>query len=479
MTLQRFPRWLLFCLLIAGGILFQYPDKVAAQSTAQPAGETGTSRTNQAALKKLKTLSPEEIHELDAFMAQALTLYYDRKFAQALPIFKQVADKVETMDIMFWLGTSAAKAGETELAVAEFNKMLAIDPNLHRVRLELASVYFATGRHTDARRELETVQRANPPPQVLENIKRMLAAIKERTRTLSWNLRLATGFMWDDNISTGPDPGVYSLPGGSSFRPSLTSAKLSDQASVTSFAGNLLFDVGEKQGFMWNTGTSFYFKGYMDYSEFDYLAVDINTGPWWAGRRSIFKMPVGYSHSEYGSDRLSFLLHVDPSYEYFFNPHVSLRGTYIFKREWFYQKARADNFDNDSHIIELAPTVYLGNRRHIITATLSHDHHSAQNAVYTYDAPIVGLSYFTRFPTKTELYLGYQWTRRDYAYPQTFPYAGLKREDERHYYTAVLSQVFFKYFNVSYAFGYTINHSNLDLNEWDKTTHTISMGCQF
>ncbi len=451
----------------------------APSAFAQPVGEIGAAKGNEAVVEKLRKMTPEEIANLDAFLAQALTLYYDRKFALALPIFKELADKVETMDIMFWLGTSAAQAGETHLAIEKFQKMLAINPRLHRVRLELAAAFFKLGRDAAARKELQFVLDANPPAAVRSNIDKIMAAIDERTRTVSSNFRLSTGYMWDNNITSGPDPGVYNLPGGSSFCPAPTSAKLSDQASVTSFAGNLLYDLGERQGLMWNTTASAYLKFYKNYSEFDYMALDVNTGPWWTTQQGIFKFPLGYTHTEYGSDRLSYILHIDPSYEYFFNSTVSLRGSYTYKNERFYQKLRADNFDNTGHIVELAPTIYLGNRRHIISASLGYDYHDAENDIFSYSAPIAGISYFTWFPTRTELYLSYQWTRRDYDDPQLFPYAGLKREDIRHLFTGVLSQRIYKYLNLSYAFTYTDNDSNLALNDWRKTTHTVSLGCQF
>ncbi len=451
-----------------------------AADPQEPVGEIGAAKTNAAAAEKLSKMDPREIATLDALMAHALTLYYDRKFALALPIFKELADKVETMDIMFWLGTSAAKTGEMELAIEKFQKMLAIDPALHRIKLELASIYFSMGRFDDARRELEFVKTANPPPEVQKNITKMLAAIDERTRNVFWNMRLDAGYQWDDNITSGPNPGVYSLPGGSSFQPTSTSAKLRDEAFVAAFAGNLLYDIGPKKGLLWNTAATVYSKTYNEYAQFNYLAVDVNTGPWYAvGDNSIFKLPVGYTNTKYGSERLTYILHVDPSYEYFFNSAFSLKGAYTYKDERYFLESLAKDLDNRAHIVDLAPTFYFGNRRHIITARLGYDLHTALNHVYSYYAPMAGLSYFTRFPTNTELYLGYQWTQRDYARLQGFPFSGQERHDTRHSGTAVLSQPLFKYFNVSYEFAYTDNNSNLNLYSWDKTTHTVRIGCRF
>ena len=123
-------------ILIITGTLVLFCLPLYASDGQEPVGEVGATKTNAAAAQKLSKMDPREIANLDALMAHALTLYYDREFALALPIFKELADKVETMDIMFWLGTSAAKTGENELAIEEFQKILEIDPALHRVRLE-------------------------------------------------------------------------------------------------------------------------------------------------------------------------------------------------------------------------------------------------------------------------------------------------------------------------------------------------------
>lgn len=452
---------------------------VWAGDAAPAIGDIGAHRPNAEAIEALRTMTPEEIATLDAYLERALVLYYDREFTLALPIFRDLAEKVETMDILFWLGTSAAAVGQTDLAIEKFRKMLAIDPSLYRVRLELASAYFATRRYAEARTELETVLAAEPPPEVAANIRRMLGAIDERTRKASWSLRLATGVMWDDNISSGPDAGLYTFSNGATFRPTATAAKLSDTASVTNFTGNFLYDPGEKQGWMWNTAATGYLKAYSEYSEFDYQVIDLQTGPWWATANSVLKVPVGVTHSEFASDRLSTTLHADPSYEFFFSPTLSLRGTWRLRSEAYADDTRAGNFDNTAQVIELSPTLYLGDRRHMITATVAHEFYDAENDANAYRAPMAGLSYLARFPTRTEIYLGVQWARRSYDGLQAFPYAGQERDDTRQSATAALSQVFLGRFNLSYAFAYTENRSNLDLNTWDKTTHTVSVGCQF
>ena len=95
----------------------------------------------------------------------------------------------------------------------------------------------------------------------------------------------------------------------------------------------------------------------------------------------------------------------------------------------------------------------------------------------TYDGPYVSLSYFTRFPTKTEIFLQYQWAKKDFE-DKPLLY-NLYREDKRDGMTAVVSQGFLKYFYASFAFTYTDNDSNADIFDYERTTYTLSLGCRF
>jgi len=421
-------------------------------------------------------MSPEEIKALDKKLAEALILYYDRNFARALPIFKEIAGRVETMDIMFWIGTSAMEIGKTELAIRKFQKMLSIDPKLHRVRLELATTYFKTGRYKEARRELEFVQAAAPPPGVQRNIENLLAAIEERTKKVFWNARASQGVLWDDNISAGPDERNIQW-GAGTLEVAKESAKLRDEASVTTAMGNILYDIGEKNELMWNTTASFYNLAYFQYSKFNYMAVDITTGPWWVGRRAILKVPFGYTEAEYASDQLSHTYHMDPNYEYHFNQYFSLKGLYSYGDTAYYPR-RNSGLNNIRHRFELTPSIYLADRKHILSATTGYENSNADADKDSYHGIYHALSYFTRFPTNTEFFLRYQWTRKKYD-GKALPGYNWYRVDQRDGFIAVLSQEFLEYFFASFAFNYTDNNSNCELYDFDRITYTINVGCKF
>ncbi|MBU4127791.1 MAG: tetratricopeptide repeat protein [Proteobacteria bacterium] len=465
-------RTILFILII----FLTAPCAFAAEAEIQPASEVESSEANEEAIEKLRRMSPEEIKALDKKLAEALILYYDRNFARALPIFKEIAGRVETMDIMFWIGTSAMEIGKTELAIQKFQKMLSIDPKLHRVRLELAATYFKTGRYKEARRELEVVQAAAPPPGVQKNIENLLAAIEERTKKVFWNARASQGVLVDDNVSAGPDDRDI-LWNGAILTVDEKSAKLRDEASVTTAMGNILYDIGEKNELMWNTTASFYNLAYFHYSEFNYMAVDITTGPWWAGRRAILKVPFGHTEAEYASDRLSHTYHMDPNYEYYFSQYFSLKGLYSYGDTAYYPR-RNSGLNNIRHRFELTPSIYLADRKHILSATTGYENSNADADKDSYHGIYYAFSYFTRFPTNTEFFLRYQWTRKKYD-GKALPGYNWDRIDQRDGFIAVLSQEFLEYFFTSFAFNYTDNQSNCELYDFDRITYTINVGCKF
>ncbi len=443
--------------------------------SSEYAAEGKTSPIDDAAVEELQKMTPKEIEELDKKLAEAMTLYYDSEFGKALPIFNEVADRVETMDIMWWIGTSAMKMGKMKLAITKFRAMLAANPNLHRVRLELATIYFKVGQYEKARSEIETVQRANPPEPVQRNIDKFLAALEERTKKAFWNVRFSQGIMYDDNASSGPGNRELSVIGGT-----LTlgdeSKKIRDEALVTSLSGNYLYDLGEKQGIMWNTNASLYNSAYQNHSQFNYFMVDIATGPWWAGRKDIVKLPFGYKEQYYESERLSHVFHIDPSYEHFFNQYFSLKGEYSYNKEFYYKESNA-SLDNITYRYGVTPTIYLANRMHTLSATVGWEDRNAEGRKYSYDSYYYALSYLLSLPTKTSLFFRYKWSRKDYKEKPTF--YNLPREDMQDSITAVVSQEFLKHFSSSFAINYTDNNSNASLYEYKKATYTLSLGFAF
>jgi len=439
------------------------------------------------ALDQLKGMTSDEIKALDKLLTKALTLYYDRKYALALPIFKEISGKVETMDVMFWLATCAAKAGAADLAIDKFRQMLAVDPHLHRVRLELAMVYFNLGRYEEAEEELETVLGYGPPERVKEKIRKLLSAIVERTKRLYTNARIALGIQSDSNVSAGPDREFIEIPGGLGRIGPLTDTQkaLRDWVTSISMAGNVLYDAGEKGRWLWNTSATLYQTRGWKYHEFDFTHWRLSAGPWVTTSKSILKLPLGYAGNLFGHDSLYDTVDFKPSLEFFFTPTFSLRTTVGYSRDT-YETATSTNDrngqDNINRTWEINPNFYFNGRREFLSFSCSGENLNARERRYSYDALNLAVSYFKQFTWQDwdmEFFAKYKFTRKHYKAPALLWPEGHLRRDKRHNFYLVLSRNVSKHMFLSVSLNLIQNQSNTALYEFDKTVYGFSMGWKF
>jgi tetratricopeptide (TPR) repeat protein len=473
-------------------LVFCFATGSRAQDTS--GGEAGPGKSPRAeefdreALQKLKKLPPQQVEELDARLAEALTLFYDREYARALPIFREIAGTVETMDIMFWAASAAAGAGNADAAIENFKRMLEIDPSLYRVRLELATVYFRMGRYDDARAELRTVLEARPPEPVRNNIEKMLAAIDERTRRVFAGVRGSLGIQRDGNVSAGPDKEFITIPEGRGTIGPLTETQkgLSDWVTVGTAFGTFTYDYGDRGSWMWNTTGSFYQTHNFKYHQFDYTQLRVTTGPWWVGSRSILKLPAGYAYNMYEHEDLYHSYDFAPSYEYFFTPRFSLQGIYSYARETYaYSAVPADDRTGQDGVIrawELNPNLYFNNRKDILSFYIGDEDSNTKSRVYTYDAINLGVAYFKLFELwngEMEFYGRYRYTRREYATPAVLWPSAFLRTDERHNFYFVLSRNISKNLFASISYNFINNESNTELYDFEKDVWAFTVGFKF
>ncbi|MDP2644971.1 MAG: porin family protein [Desulfobacterales bacterium] len=428
-----------------------------------------------AAPADIKAMGPEQLAGLDSQLAEALQLYYEEKFDRALPLFEAIAQKVQTMDLMFWMGTSAAKTGRFELAEEKYKQMLAIDGNLHRVRLELADVYAATGRLDAARDELERVLAANPPESVRRKIEQRLALIGEKAKKTRFNLMASVGYQQDDNISSGPDTDQIVLSSGTLVLNS-RQRQLDGYAVLGKLRGSVQHDLGAPGGLSVFGRLNFYHAYLPSETDFNFTSTDVSAGPAWVGRSAIATLPAGYTDARYGNEFLSGTLHVDPQVEYFFSKAVSARGAYTFARER-YNTDTYPLYHNDLHRFSAGPIFYLDQRRHIIFPEVSYEARSAEVDYASYSAYSLSVGYLARLPFDLELFLRYQYTDRQYdGKPPLF---SADREDERHVVNAILSRKFLKHFFVSLEYTRIDNNSNLALYDFEKNIFAVNTGTAF
>ncbi len=114
--------------------------------------------------------------------------------------YQKSNDKDEREQIQFILAQLSLKQGKPEEAIAIYRHMLAKNPALSRVRLELGYLYFMQKEDDAARYHLRLVlTEKDLQPQVRQQIKSMLEAIRRRR---AWQLYVSVGMAPDSNVNT-------------------------------------------------------------------------------------------------------------------------------------------------------------------------------------------------------------------------------------------------------------------------------------
>ena len=100
----------------------------------------------------------------------------------------------------FLKGMIAVASGDQRRAIRIFRSILIDHPDATRVRLELARAFFLAKDYGNASRQFQFALAGNPPAEVVSNIDKYLAAIRD-AKSLSYNFGFAIAP--DTNLNTG------------------------------------------------------------------------------------------------------------------------------------------------------------------------------------------------------------------------------------------------------------------------------------
>ncbi|MBU0996143.1 MAG: DUF560 domain-containing protein [Proteobacteria bacterium] len=403
-------------------------------------------------------------------LAEAVTHFYHKDYARALPIFKRIAETNPSLDIQFWLAYSASKTGECQLAIENYREILKKHPGHKDVSFELARTYAACGEQDLARREFKMILMNSPSPQMRADIEELLTKMKQT----SWALRLSQGFQYDDNITSGPSESV--IKDAIDIIPVEKNLKKKESVNwLTDIRGDLSYDMGAPGHFLMYS-TAFLFNSHsMEDTDFNYMEIELTTGPLLRSWPNAASIPIGFSYIQYGGTSLSTRFFISPEAEHFVSNSFSLKCRYTLSSEKYAESDYSDvGYDNISQMLDIGPKLYLDDKKHILTANFSLQYADADASMHSFEAYGGTVTYFTSFKTKTDLYAMYKYTRKDYDGPP-INYTR-KRHDNRDAFIIIIGQDIYSKFFVSAEIAYIHNDSNADLYDFEKITSTLTAG---
>ena len=149
----------------------------------------------------------------DELTEKAKSLLEQRRAREAYELLlPEESARAGDIEFDYLLGIAANDSGQPERAVFALERVLALQPENHLARAEIARAYLALGEREAARREFETVRSQPIPEPAKASIERFLAAIRgaETTRVEGF---IELGFGYDTNVNSATASSTIAVPG--------------------------------------------------------------------------------------------------------------------------------------------------------------------------------------------------------------------------------------------------------------------------
>lgn len=193
--------------------------------------------------------------------------------------FKAMMADPGNLDKTFTFADAAIRAGDLEGAVAALERMLFVNPNLPRVRLELGTLYFRLGSFETARSYFQSIKdQPDAPAAVTNKVDGFLAEIDKRQSPHKWSGSVLSGVRWQSNANTASASGDVQIQGIAASLDSQFTQKKDWNAFVAANAKHV-YELNALNSDTWDSTVTSYVARQAAQKTVDVSYVEITTGP--------------------------------------------------------------------------------------------------------------------------------------------------------------------------------------------------------
>lgn len=209
--------------------------------------------------------------------------------------FREMMAHPTDLDLTFRFAELAIAAGDLEGTVSAFERLLIFNPDLPRIRYELALLYMRLGSNQIAKGYFEDVLKAaDIPADVRAETQANLAEIDKRLSATTFGLSVQTGVRWQSNANAANSAGVVKLFGlDATLDPD--SQKRSDWNAYAQASLAFAYDLGTQDRDTIEAGLQLYGTRQQEISSLDLQVAQVDLGP-----RLRFGGEEGWSLRPYG-----------------------------------------------------------------------------------------------------------------------------------------------------------------------------------
>ncbi len=410
---------------------------------------------------------------------EVITYYNNRDFKKSYSLLKSNTFENEDMrQYNFYLGRSAFELGLYEEAYGAFERVLILDSNHTRARLEFARTLYMLKMYEEAKLEFKKVQESNIPKAVKDNIDLFLRAIEDGTQQQFLTQILMFGYQYDTNVNS-----VYE---GNIYYPGLNILLNGQQEEKDSFLEQLYianhrYDLGKIGEYTWDSTFLIYAQQYKTTHNKNVEFASINTGPTYAASKYSFSVPLIYERLRYGSSTYLHSGGIAFKYNRFLSETLILNNELSYKKKKNLIEANKKN-DSTSKSISLGAYKILTQQDSL---SMNTSFETERKDSDLYDSNVaqnkygINFTYTHIFNEKYKLALGYQYYTSRYKDIDTASGFTEKRQDNSDNYNITFTHTINKSANINLKVTHIDNSSNQDQYKYNKDIYGLNLMYQF
>jgi hypothetical protein len=194
-------------------------------------------------------------------------------------VFQQMLRDPTNVELTYRFATLAAQIGNYESAITALERLLLFNPNLPRIKIELADLYIHLGSFDVAQVYLNQAK-ALPrlPPELLSRIDELQEQIDRLHSRSKWTASALVGLRYQSNANAGP-AGASVFAGGVPATLSSTFVHRPDWNAFFSGTAQHSYDLGLQQNAVIETNIQAYASKQFVVNQVDLDYFEINSGP--------------------------------------------------------------------------------------------------------------------------------------------------------------------------------------------------------
>ncbi len=420
-----------------------------------------------------KKLSPQTLQEAEAHLRK-------NEFSAAYQLLEPLeANRAGDVDYDYLLGVAAVESGNLTRGAFALERVLAINPNHKDARTEMAKAHYLLGEKDAAKAEFNNVLAQNPNAQTRKSIEKLLTAIQKlEDATTTFSAYLELGLGRDSNVSSAPDLQSIGVPLFGGLLLDLGNSGKAKSDHFMNLAGGISFRQPVNEHLAVFGGVSGTNRMNGNQTAFDNSALDLNAGLQYRQHGHAFTAALQDNHFDLDSEGFRHAYGATGQYLYNIDPN-NQAGAYLQYSRLNY----TNNSDRNAErkVIGLnAGHVFKGDLSPVIYASIYGGREEARDAIrQDLSQDVAGLRTGGQVSLTSKLQLqasmGFEMRDND---ENDIAFL-MKRKDRQYDASLGINYYPMQDWSIKPQISYSKNDSNIDLNSYDRTVVSVSVRKDF